>query len=131
MRHDTPKTAAGTSLFLSMLFGLLLLVLILPGCGGPKDISSDAARVDREYYGKGGPDPMSDARYPIPGVATRKDYYFYNLSQPTVVENVQNWRMRQFNNRPGSTNSINGLNGAVPLKPAGTDVPKQRSPFRQ
>ena len=46
-----------------VLFTLLLCMscLGLFACG-PKDISTDSARVDREYYGKGGPDPMSDAR---------------------------------------------------------------------
>lgn len=89
---------------------------------GPKDISTDSARVDREYYGKGGPDPMSDARYPIPGVASRKDYYFYRLNQPAVFEAMQNWRMTQFRR---------GLQGIDPEHPSYREVPKQRSPFRQ
>lgn len=105
---------------------LLTLLLCLSCLGlfacGPKDISTDSARVDREYYGKGGPDPMSDARYPIPGVASRKDYYFYRLNQPAVFEAMQNWRMTQFRR---------GLQGIDPEHPSYREVPKQRSPFRQ
>ena len=137
----SPKDA-GTRLclpiFTPLLLPLLMLVLLLPACG-PRDISSDAGRVDREYYGKGGPDPMADARFPIAGAASRKDYYFYRLNQPGVMENEQNRRMHQFNRARGTggTSSVNGIqtfsgfNGAVPLKPASNDVPKPRSPFRQ
>lgn len=99
-----------------------VLALLLCASCAPKEIGSDSVDVDQQYYGKGGPDPMSDARYPIPGVATRKDYYFYRLNQPAVFEAVQEWRMRQF---------TRGLRGIDPEDPAYREVPKQRSPFRQ
>lgn len=110
------------SRFCSLLALALVLGLCLLAACAPRDISTDSARVDAEYYGKGGPDPLADARYPIPGVASRKDYYFYYMNRPAVMESVQEWRKQQF---------MRGLQGVSPEHPSYREVPRQRSPFRQ
>lgn len=107
------------------LFTTLLVasLAIFSAACAPKDISSDSERVDREYYGNGGPEPLADARYPIPGVSSKKDKYFYLMSQPSVMENVQDWRVRRF------TRGYSGTNN--PEHPSYREVPRERSPFRQ
>ena len=117
MKHAILPSGSRFCSLLALVLGLCLLA----ACA-PRDISTDSARVDAEYYGKGGPDPLADARYPIPGVASRKDYYFYYMNRPAVMESVQEWRKQQF---------MRGLQGVSPEHPSYREVPKQRSPFRQ
>ena len=107
---------------LSMTILAATLAVFSAACA-PKDISSDSGRVDREYYGKGGSDALSDARYPIAGFSSEKDRYFYRISQPSVMENVQHWRVTRFTRGHSATVS--------PEDPTYREVPRERSPFRQ
>ena len=117
---SSPFRILSTSLVVTLL--VVLLAAFSTACA-PKDISSDSSRLDREYYGKGGADALSDARYPIAGFSSKKDRYFYQMSQPSVMENVQQWRVTRFTRGHSAK--------ANPEDPSYREVPRERSPFRQ
>lgn len=105
--------------------GLALLALaLLTGCG-PRDIGTGTS----SDYARSSPGMAAEdhLRYPMTGMNnTQRMLYYYN--RPDVMNQMQQWRMSQFNRLRGGE----GLPGALsPEDPAYRAVPKQRSPFRQ
>ncbi len=120
-----PTGIRQNSLRLSVRILTLLLLCLTPGLSscGPKEISSSAGRVDRDYYGPPGPDTMAEMRYPTLGSLNRsRELYFYRMSQPSYFEAVQNRQASVFKRR---------FKTIDPESPAYREHPKSVSPFRE
>lgn len=101
----------------------LVLACALGACA-PQDISTGSSeRADRDYYKPDGPSAQDALRLPMPASGSGKERYLYYASQPTVMENMQNWnRKRLYGDRQSS---------ALAERDRLLSAPKQRSPFRQ
>ncbi|MBQ4125312.1 MAG: hypothetical protein II595_05100 [Desulfovibrio sp.] len=101
----------------------LVLACALAGCA-PQDIATGSSeRADRDYYKPDGPSAQDALRLPMPASGSGKERYLYYASQPTVMENMQNWnRQRLYGNGQGN---------AQAERDRLLSAPKQRSPFRQ
>lgn len=98
------------------------LCMLLAACG-PKDIGTGTADTDTEPVGISTADAL---RLPMTG-ATPIQRRLYYQNRPDIMEQVQDYRSREFRRR------FNALHGGPvnPEDPAYREVPQQRSPFKQ
>jgi len=90
----------------------------------PQDIATGSSeRADREYYKPDGPSPQDTLRLPMPASGNGKERYLYHVSQPTIMENMQNWQRQRLYGGDRSQ--------AQKERQHLIEIPKQRSPFRQ
>ncbi len=106
----------------------LLAALLLMSACGPKDIESKSSYDEAEARGAHEPDAFKEMRYPVAGLTRGRDYYFYRINQPAIMQNVQQWQREQFLHSLGFRA---GPEMRGPEHPSYREVPKERSPFMQ
>lgn len=94
------------------------LCFLLCACG-PRDIGQGMAEPEASA-GAGGATTAELMRYPLTGANNTQKLLYYT-NRPDVMESVQKWRVKEFQQRLG----------IQPEDPEYRAVPKQRSPFRQ
>jgi hypothetical protein len=101
---------------------LLLLALLLPGCG-PKDIGAGSSDEPRRPLGVA---PEDNLRYAATGANnTQRMLYYFN--RPDVMQQTREWQLRRYSRLTG-----NEITPALtPEDPAWREKPRQKSPFRQ
>ncbi len=96
---------------------ILLVCLLLTGCGGPKSVGHGTEQAKITGVGYATDDP-SQLRYPLSGKSLDKQLYF--LNQPETMIQLQNYYQNALtDNQKENSNKYTNLQ------------PREASPFRQ